>query len=200
MRHITKHKMKRYLLAGLALLLGAAGWMHYFAAADTVYYEDYTGDSYPLRLHILADSDSAYDQQLKLEVRDLVVAELAETLAAAPDKAAAKQQVHAMIPQLEQLCNEYISGRAAYTASARLEVAQFPAISYDGTVLPQGEYEALRIVLGSGAGHNWWCVLFPPLCFVDVVAEEQAVAASTGGAGDELLLRSKLYDWWLTNK
>ena len=188
--------MKRYLLAGLLLMLGAMGWVYGFAAADTVYYEDFTGESYPLRLHILADSDDAYDQQLKLEVRDMVVAELAETLASAADKNEAKQLICTALPQIERLCGEYLAGKADYAATARLEKAQFPAIRYDDTLLPAGEYEALRIVLGSGSGHNWWCVLFPPLCFVDVVAEEQALAVGTGRAGDEILLRSKIWDWW----
>ncbi|MDO4582240.1 MAG: stage II sporulation protein R [Bacillota bacterium] len=138
----------------------------------------------PLRLHILANSDSSADQQLKLALRDYILAEVEQITAGCADKPAAMAALSAALPQLQSSCNDYLRERAGYQARLYLRSEEFPEIDYGAVTLAAGEYDALRIVLGEGRGHNWWCVLFPPLCFVDAAGEfeqQQAVEALAGG-------------------
>ena len=78
------------------------------------------------------------------------------------------------LPQLTEAGNDFLADKADYQATLCLERTDFPQIDYDGMVFASGEYDALRILLGEGAGKNWWCVLFPPLCFVDLASEYDA--------------------------
>ena len=148
-------------LAGL--LLGAS--------ADRVLFQGQDAADKPLRLHVLANSDAPFDQQLKLELRDHVVWLLEEDMAAAADKEEALVLLAQRLPEIEAACNDYLAGRCDYQARLYIQRDDFPEIDYDGVTFAAGEYDALRIVLGEGAGHNWWCVLFPPLCFVDMAGE-----------------------------
>ena len=124
-----------------------------------------------MRLHVLANSDSTEDQQLKLQVRDFIITLLKPQLADIDNKEAAMNLIEANIPQLTEACNAFLNGKADYQATLALERADFPEINYDGMFFASGEYDALRIILGEGEGKNWWCVLFPPLCFVDLASE-----------------------------
>lgn len=118
-----------------------------------------------LRLHIPANSDSEYDQQLKLQVRDLVLEQYGTQLAEAKDLYAAEQLTAMLLPEIEQTCNAFLSQQGAdYTATAQLCEMYFSTREYEDVTLPAGTYTALRITLGSGEGNNWWCVMFPPLC------------------------------------
>ena len=135
----------------------------------------------PLRLHILAASDSVYDQSVKLAVRDQVVDYLENVVADCDTKEEAMIAIGDRLPLIEQLCNSCLKHNGVqYSATAVLETSDFPAISYHGEIYAAGDYDALRIVLGEGDGHNWWCVLFPPLCFVDLATavDEDAVVAA----------------------
>lgn len=140
----------------------------------------------PFRLHIIANSDSAADQTIKLQVRDAVVEYLTPKVCEAADPAEAEEIVLAELPNLERLAAGICAG---YGYGCRGEVGRFnfPAKRYGSVVLPAGEYEALRLNLGEAAGHNWWCVIFPPLCFVDECGEVSAVQA----AADEELLGAR---------
>lgn len=125
--------------------------------------EDVRGEV--LRLHIPANSDSAEDQQIKLEIRDMLLAEFGGCLAECSDLAAAKEQAALLIPEIERRCNEYLHENGfSYGAKAQIVSMYFTTREYDKLILPAGEYTALRITLGSGEGHNWWCVIFPELC------------------------------------
>ena len=182
-------KKNRWIFAAVLFLVGCAGFI--VAAAGQpgaqLLYAGMDHTEKPLRLHILANSDSAADQQMKLAMRDHIIGQLEDTLDAAESKDAAMAAVEAALPALETACNAFLAEAGAdYTASIRLELAEFPAIDYDGLIFAAGEYDALRIVLGAGAGHNWWCVLFPPLCFVDLATEvdEEAAVAAIAGSGE----------------
>ena len=116
-----------------------------------------------LRLHILANSDSARDQAVKLQVRDalLPLFEAADTY----EDARAFVLDHGSA--LLDLCQRILAAAGApYGVQLFLGVSDFPDRTYGDTLFPAGSYDALQIVLGEGAGHNWWCVLFPPLCIV----------------------------------
>ena len=116
-----------------------------------------------LRLHILANSDSAGDQALKLRVRDALL----PLFAAAESYDDARTFVLDHGAELLTICETTLSAAGApYGAQLLLGVSDFPDRTYGGTLFPAGAYDAVRIVLGAGAGHNWWCVLFPPLCIV----------------------------------
>lgn len=172
-----------HFLPGLLLLaIGLAGSLFYLSA------EAYTpaADSL-IRLHVIANSDSPYDQEVKLLVRDKVIEVLEKMLANASDKEEAAVAINQNLDLIEEACREVLAELADYGVYATLCKAEFPTKAYGDWVLPAGEYDALRVVLGEGQGRNWWCVLFPPLCFVDAVGNissvpkpNTAAAASTG--------------------
>ena len=130
-----------------------------------------------IRLHVIAHSDSPYDQSVKLAVRDALIASFGDVLAASSaassDEAYLALQTH--LPDLlhtAQRCARELGFVGAVTAEAgRLHL---PAKTYGQVTLPEGEYRALRITLGDGEGKNWWCVLYPQLCL--------ALAGETGAA------------------
>lgn len=129
-----------------------------------------------IRLRILANSDNPSDQLVKREIRDAVVEqmqlwvlELENPQSLEDAKALTRQH----LPEIRQLVGEELRKRGiTYNYHVELGVVPFPTKLYGGTVYPAGDYDALRITLGEGQGQNWWCVLFPPLCFID------------GGSGD----------------
>ena len=110
-----------------------------------------------VRLHIIANSNSETDQQIKLAVRDKIISEMGSDLT--PDKSA---------QQALQLANEVLSENGfKYGASSQLCNVYFPKKQYGEFTLPQGNYRAVRVILGEGKGENWWCVLYPPICMAD---------------------------------
>lgn len=118
-----------------------------------------------LRLHIPANSDSEYDQSMKLAVRDFVLEKYGALLADSDNVGDAAEQVRELLPEIEKSCCEFLSQQGTdYGAKAELTEMYFTTRQYDSVTLPAGDYQALRITLGSGEGHNWWCVIFPPLC------------------------------------
>ena len=131
-----------------------------------------------LRFHVLANSDSREDQALKLKVRDQVGTLMAEKLKDADSLEESERIVKANLNLIENCAADVISAEGyAYPVSAALENCTFPEKTYGTYTFPGGVYEALRVVIGSGEGHNWWCVLFPPLCM-------SAASAGTGSAED----------------
>ncbi len=116
-----------------------------------------------LRLHILANSDSAADQALKLRVRDALLPLFAAAASYEDARAFVLDHGAALLQTSEAVL---AAGGASYGAQLLLGVSDFPDRTYNGVPFPAGTYDALQVVLGDGAGHNWWCVLFPPLCVV----------------------------------
>lgn len=119
----------------------------------------------PLRLHILANSDSPQDQQIKLQVRDALLLQMQEEMNDVSSKAQARTiLVHS--GELLQTTAESTLKEAGVDYGVRLMLGtgSFPDRTYGTTFYPSGQYEALRVVLGNGDGHNWWCVMYPPLC------------------------------------
>lgn len=119
-----------------------------------------------LRLHILANSDSGADQSVKLKVRDAVLEATGELFAGAEDLAEARALAEANLPRIEAAARQVLAENGCGEMPVRAELARsrFTTREYGGTLLPAGEYEAVRLLLGEGAGQNWWCVMFPPLC------------------------------------
>jgi stage II sporulation protein R len=120
-----------------------------------------------IRLHILANSDSDTDQSMKLKVRDLLLEDWSGTLAAAGTATAAWQELNDLLPDIQKDIASLLDGQnAGYGVKLETGVYDFPDRDYNGVVFPAGQYQALRVELGAGSGHNWWCVMFPPLCLI----------------------------------
>ena len=124
-----------------------------------------------LRLHVVAVDDSEQEQALKLRVRDAVLACLDPVLEEAADAGQARALVAEHLNEVAAAAQAAAQGRAVTVSLGR---ERFPTRQYEGFALPAGEYESLRIVLGEGKGHNWWCVVFPPLCVSAAEAEQMA--------------------------
>lgn len=118
-----------------------------------------------LRLHILANSDSSADQALKLKVRDKILACSGELFGNAPNKAQAEAQAKANLAKIQQVAQDEVKAEGySYPVKAMLTNMYFTTRTYGDVTLPAGDYDAVRVTIGSAQGHNWWCVLFPPLC------------------------------------
>ena len=130
----------------------------------------------PFRLHVIANSDGAADQSVKLLVRDAILQYTAEEAASCRDKEQAERYMRAHLSELEACANQVLKEQGfAYTATAYLGRYEFPDKTYGDVTYPAGQYDALRLVLGEGEGQNWWCVMFPPLCIVneEILKEEE---------------------------
>ncbi len=121
-----------------------------------------------IRIHVLANSDSQADQALKLQVKDAVVTYLKPQLEQSCSIAESRQIIQRSLPQIEQIAQQTLQQQhSGYQVTLQYGRFDFPIKYYGSFSLPAGNYEALRILIGEGQGHNWWCVLFPPMCFTD---------------------------------
>ena len=141
-----------------------------------------------VRLHVVANSDSDDDQAAKLQARDAILAVLAPKLSGLRDPAEAEAVIRDELPAIQLAAQQSLreSGKF-YPAAAALRWERFPQRDYSGFSLPAGNYVSLRVTLGAGAGHNWWCVVFPPLC---TAASEDEGAFAQLPADDARLIRT----------
>lgn len=122
-----------------------------------------------IRLHVVANSDSASDQDLKRKVRDEIVRSVAPEFLATDKIASARNIARDNLERIQEIANHEIRADGKdYSVHVELACFPFPTKHYGPFILPAGDYEAVRVVIGEGGGANWWCVLFPPLCFVDM--------------------------------
>ena len=134
-----------------------------------------------IRLHVVAASDSEGDQALKLQVRDAVVNSLRENMDHVKDPAEARRYLQENLPKIEALANRVLCDAGAEDiVTVSLQPEEFITRYYDTFTLPAGIYEALRITIGAGEGHNWWCVVFPALCVGATVSEFEETARCAG--------------------
>lgn len=121
-----------------------------------------------IRFHVIANSDSDSDQQLKLKVKNKVIDYLYPYLNSSQSLEGSRQIIKDKMQDVKELAEEVIKeNNYDYSVQVQLSRENFPDKSYGNITLPQGNYEAFRIIIGNGQGKNWWCVMFPPLCFVD---------------------------------
>ena len=119
-----------------------------------------------LRMHVRANSNSAEDQAVKYEVKEAIVEYLTPVAASAESKEEAVAALEAALPGIERTANAVLAENGfAYLSRAEIRAEEFPTRVYDGVTLEAGVYDALIVELGSGKGANWWCVVYPPLCF-----------------------------------
>lgn len=151
-----------------------------------------------VRIHIVAHSDNPADQQVKMHIKDRLVAMLSSQLAGAKNVEESRGIIAANLDKIQTAARQELEQRGfGYGAQAVLGEFEFPTRSYGELILPQGEYLALKVVLGKGEGKNWWCVLFPPLCF----QEGQDNTLIYQGEKPAFFLKEKLFTynrsaWW----
>lgn len=118
-----------------------------------------------VRLHVLANSDSPEDQELKYAVRDALLSQSEQLFEEAETRDQAEQRIAEKLQEIEAAAQTEIEARGyRYTAKATLVNMYFDTRQYDGFTVPAGRYDAVRITIGEGKGQNWWCVMFPPMC------------------------------------
>ena len=170
--------------------------------ATAPFYEacrDLSGDV--LRVHIVANSDSAADQSLKLAVRDRITAECAELFDGCGSREEAIQAARAHLPQLQRLALDEVRRQGFdYSVKAELVDMYFDTRYYDEFTMPAGRYKALRLRIGAGEGRNWWCVLSPARC-IGAACRETAREALSGGeyrviSSDRADFRFKIVEWF----
>jgi stage II sporulation protein R len=151
-----------------------------------------------IRLHVVANSDSPADQQLKLQVRDKIISSMSGRFEGLKDISEVKSLIRGSLAEIEAAAREIIEeNKKNYGVKAAFTETDFPARTYGNLTLPAGKYQALKIVIGEGKGKNWWCVMFPPLCFIDVahgIATEETMNELRASLTDEeyrLLLSPK---------
>lgn len=151
-----------------------------------------------IRLHVLAVSDEADEQEIKLRVRDAVIDYLSPILSGV----SAPEEAHAVIEREQQGIKEVAESAAeGRRVTVSLGDERYPTRSYGGFTLPAGRYSSLRVTLGEGRGHNWWCVVFPPICLDNVSAEDIRPAMadeaySIVAESDEYEIRFKIVELW----
>lgn len=162
-----KHqKWDSVLIAGLLLAMVLSPLADFGARCAQVRQE-------VLRLHILAASDQPEDQANKLLVRDALLTQLGPELGSAHSTQEALDLAEASLDQVEQIARRTLDAAGCSDpVSAQRVRMHFDTRVYDTATLPAGEYEALRVVIGPGAGQNWWCVMFPPLCIPAAARQE----------------------------
>lgn len=195
----TSHKLRLWeaaLLLAFGLTLTAGVWASASegALADQV-----------LRLHVVANSDSEEDQTLKLLARDAVLELASQLLDGVSDRARAEEILSAHLDELAQAGAEALSAQGcAERVTAEIADQWFPTREYATFSLPAGQYRALRITIGAGAGRNWWCVVFPPLCLGAVTEPAEAAMevlpegerALIVGESEGYVLKFKLLELW----
>lgn len=155
-----------------------------------------------IRLHVVANSDREDDQALKLQVRDEVLSGCRSLLAGTETVSEARSVLGAHLTQLADRGAAVVQREGyRYPVRVSLEYTGFPAIDYGGFALPAGEYQALRVELGSGEGHNWWCVLYPALCDAPEVSQTAMAAGLTDEdlplmEGQNYQLRFRCVELW----
>ena len=159
-----------------------------------------------IRFHVVANSDREEDQAQKLRVRDAVLQTAAQLTADCTTADEARQALMAGLPEIEAAARRVLCAEGStYSVRVSLQTECFETRRYETFTLPAGEYPSLRVVIGAGAGHNWWCVVFPSLCMAATGEDLERAAAAGGfddeesalvtGGEEEYVLRFKTLEW-----
>ncbi len=162
--------MKYKLIAFILITLFLYGFfMNTYINTDS----DFAGIKNKIvRLHIIANSDSLKDQEIKLRVRDAVLEKMKPAFKDLTDTEKAKEIITDNMETIKATVQEELTKMGKnFPVEVELSKCDFPTKKYGDFTFPEGEYQALNIKIGNGQGKNWWCVMFPPLCFVDLAQE-----------------------------
>ena len=150
-----------------------------------------------IRLHVLANSDSETDQNLKLEVRDYILDDISKLTKNCEDSIEAAEKIQADLKYIEDKAKSFIKQKGyEYNIAATLSKEIYPERIYTDSYgedfkFPSGEYQSLRIIIGEGEGKNWWCVLFPPLCLSGSKIEDELAVAGYSNEQINVLKKDK---------
>lgn len=178
--------LEALVIAVTAGIILALGW---YVAVVYSSQKAYTPDNL-IRLHIIPNSDSELDQELKLSVRECLLRRIAPELTP-EDGRSPLVKLEELLPTIDAVAREVTRSRGVdYGVHSEIGVFEFPAVRYTaGTreiTLPAGKYLALRVLLGEGKGQNWWCVIFPPLCYLDIAVRREGVQDVTTIAEEQI--------------
>lgn len=159
--------MKKLILTGVAIIITISIALNNSIVATKATQSDVA--SKLIRFHVIANSDGEIDQALKLKVRDSVLKYVSPKLMESKSIEESRKIINNEDKNIKKIAQTIINKNGfKYTVSTALSQEYFPVKTYGNITLPQGMYEAYRIIIGLGKGQNWWCVMFPPLCFVDI--------------------------------
>ena len=188
-RHLRIWEMALMLALCIALCAGAWAQNRQARLADKL-----------IRLHVVAVSDDETEQNIKLQVRDAVLEYLEPLLREKDSAAGAAEVISGHMDGLKRAAESASRGRRV---TVSLEEESFPTREYETFSLPAGKYMSLRVVLGDGMGHNWWCVVFPPLCAGGALDTDVQAAALSGDDialitedGDGYVLKFRILELW----
>lgn len=183
-RHVNNHGMKKFkrIICIVAIFTLATFMMLCLVSCSS---EQQKLASECVRIHIRANSNDDCDQQVKLVVRDEITKYLTSKLSSCQSKKDAMSVLDKEQSNLVEIANKTLyNNNFAYKASIALKEEYFPEREYDEYTFPEGKYDALIIYLGEGEGDNWWCVAFPPLCFVPSASN-----------GEKIVYKSWVKEW-----
>jgi stage II sporulation protein R len=165
--------MKKFVLTSVAIIIIISIALNTNNISGKASQSDVAGKL--IRFHVIANSDDKVDQELKLKVRDAVLEYVSPKLINSKSIEESRVIINSEDKNIKKVAQMVINKNGfKYSADTTLSEEYFPVKTYGNITLPQGEYEAYRILIGSGRGQNWWCVMFPPLCFVDITKGEVA--------------------------
>ncbi len=194
-RRFARHKktIQNIAMLGLSLLIWALCGVYLILIREehTLAMQQNLAEQV-IRFHVLADSNSAADQALKLLVKNAVLEYMSEPLTRCDTAEEALQILDSHTPDIIRVARAIIEENGySYPVKAGIKELYFPVKSYGDVTLPAGDYTAYQIIIGEGKGNNWWCVLYPPLCFIDIthgiVPEESKEQLRTVLSEDEYL-------------
>lgn len=178
-----RYNVKKSLVILYCIILLSVSMLIFQACAPVQSpYESEYSSSEILRLHIRANSNSEIDQQTKYAVRNEVLDIISQATANAQNIDEAMLEISEISQTISSIATQ-ISG---LESAVEITTEQFPTRQYDGEIIEAGEYQSIIINIGSGEGDNWWCVAFPPLCYIDGEEIE----------GEEIVLKSKIAEIW----
>ncbi len=188
MKNSILRRWEAALLISLCLVLCTASWAQ--AKQSSV-------SEGLVRLHVIAHSDDEYEQALKLRVRDAVLSCISPALSDAQSPGEAQAIIRSMLPELTDAAAKTAEGRKI---EVTLGEEPYPTRVYENFTLPAGVYHSLRVIIGDGEGHNWWCIVFPPVC-LDAVSRDKLQSVLSRDDyelidGDGYELRFRIIELW----
>lgn len=177
--------MRFLKIFSILVVVSAFLYLISFASDDSIYND-------VIRFHVIANSDSEEDQEIKLAVRDMVIEKYSALLSGYTSRDEALAAAREAIPDIEADVNLFLNGKVDYKCSVTIKEEYFPTKVYGEYSLPNGNYTALCIRLGRAEGENFWCVLFPPLCLgVSTSETDEDMFVSHGMSKEEYELMKK---------
>lgn len=197
----------KLLIVSLVLIISIIYILNSYLTAQEAYMDGIRDEI--IRFHVRANSDSEEDQALKLKVRDKILKETKYLLKESKSIDETRSIMKNNLDNIKYIAQKVLEDEGEnYNVNVTFGIERFPTRKYGNLVFPAGEYEALVVDIGEGKGQNWWCVMFPPLCFVDItngtpahveedlmeVLSEEEINSLLAEKNPPIVLKSKLVE------